>query len=93
MWNLTATTLKSLEGFQMQAARHMAQVNKPRRGQDGCWIYPAPATVLAEVGLQSIVHYVNVRQQRNTRFIINQPIFSFCRKDKWKRGTSPIPWW
>ena len=50
-WNLTATTLKSLEGFQMQAAWHMAHVNKPRRGQDGCWTYPAPATVLAEVGL------------------------------------------
>ena len=50
-WNLTATTLKSLEGFQMQAGWHMAHVNKPRRGQDGCWTYPAPSTVLAEVVL------------------------------------------
>jgi hypothetical protein len=39
MWNMTTTAFKQLEGFHIQAAYHMAIVNKPKRGSNNIWTY------------------------------------------------------
>jgi len=36
-WSLTPLAMKILEGFDLQAAWHMAQKSKPCRRMDGTW--------------------------------------------------------
>jgi hypothetical protein len=50
-WNLSPVSLKSLEGFHIRAAWHMAG-KRPMKLPDGAWTYPNLAAVLDEVGLK-----------------------------------------
>ena len=92
-WNLISSALKRLEGFHIQAAWRMSCDNKPQREPNGTWKYPALDEVLEELGLQSILHYVEVRRNTIARFIVNRPIFGFCVGADRLRGSSPRQWW
>ena len=61
-WNLAATTLKSLEGFQIRSAWHMTTNHEPRQGQ-GISLYPELDAVLEEVPIWPIALYVDVWRQ------------------------------
>ena len=88
-WNTTPAMMKRLDGFHMRAAWRMARINKPRRNLDGSWTYPSSELTLEEVALHPIAYYVEVRRQTIAKFIVNRPIFEYCREGKRKRGSSP----
>ena len=72
----------------------MAIVNKPRRNPvDGTWSYPATSDVLEEVGLYSIAHYIEVRRDTISNFIVHRPIFERCQGARRRRGTAPRQFW
>ena len=72
----------------------MARVHKPARNPDGTWKYPATEDVLEEVGLYSIDHYIGVRRQTITKYILERPIFDLCKNEDRRPGTSPrLLWW
>jgi hypothetical protein len=76
-WNLSPVGLKSLEGFHIWAAWHMAD-KRQRKLLDGTWAYPNSAAVLDEVGLKPIAHYIGVGKQHIANYIVNKPIFQSC---------------
>ncbi len=50
--------------------------------------------MLQEVGLQTISHYIGVRQQHVANFIVNQTIFQLCLEGVRKRVSAPrLFWW
>ena len=69
------------------------RVHAPRRDlRTGVWTYPSSALVREEVGLHTIEHYMQVRRQHIAAYIVNWPIFDFCREGERKQGTSPRLW-
>ncbi len=70
MWKLSPLSLKSLERFQIWAARRMAG-KMPTKNPDGTWTYPSSRDVLKAVGLQTIGHYIGVRRETIARFIVD----------------------
>jgi hypothetical protein len=69
-WNLAPSGLACLEGFHLQAAWRMIG-RGPKKLPNGTWRYPNSETVLQEVGLQTIRHYIGVRWQHVANFIVN----------------------
>ena len=69
-WNLAPSGLACLEGFHLWAAWQMSG-RGPKKLPDGTWRYPNSEAVLREVGLQTICHYIGVRQQHVANFIVN----------------------
>jgi hypothetical protein len=69
-WNLSPLSLKSLEGFQIRAARCMAG-KMPTKNPDGTWTYPSSRNVLKAVGLQTIDHYIGVHWETIACFIVD----------------------
>ena len=80
IWCLSMAALKRLEGFHLKSAWQMAEENQPRQGPDGVWTYPATEDVLEEVGLHTIVHYMDVRRTSIARYISDRPILWHCRE-------------
>ena len=91
-WNLAPSSLKRLEGFHIRAAWRMAGTG-PRRNPDGSWTYPDTDAVMEAVGLRSISHYVEVRRQHISNYIVNRPIFNACRDGVRRRGSSHRQFW
>ncbi len=56
-------------------------------------MYPCLEDVLKAVGLKLIAHYVGVRQQTLTNFIVNWPIYELCMGTVRKRGLPVQPFW
>ncbi len=92
MWKLSPLSLKSLEGFQIRAARRMAG-KMPTKNPDGTWTYPSSRDVLKAVGLQTIDHYIGVRRETIARFIVDRPLFALCREGDRKRGSARRTFW
>jgi hypothetical protein len=76
-WNLSPVSLKSLEGFHIQAAWRMAG-KRPLKLPDSTWTYPNSAAVLDKVGLKSIAHYIGMQGQHIASYIDDKPIFQSC---------------
>ncbi len=77
----------------MEAAWRMARKNKPRREQDGVWVYPVSELVLEECGLHTMAAYVKVRRNTVVQAIAGRPVFNACRESRRRPGTSPRQWW
>ena len=97
-WNLTPTAVKCLKGFQLQAAWRMAREYKPRRAIEAgtgtvTWTYPPTKKVLEECGLFLMTHYIELRRQHVTSFIVNRPIVYLCVESNRMRGTAPCQYW
>jgi hypothetical protein len=92
-WSLSPSSVKRLEGFHICAVWQMMG-NRTKRNVDGSWTYPCSADVLNAAGLKTITHYMEVRQQTVTNFIINQPIYELCAGAVRKRGSpvQPFRW-
>lgn len=91
-WNLSPSAMKCLEGFHVRAARRMTGL-QPRREPDGTWTYQSSEKVLEAAGLHTIQHYVEVRRNTVLKFILDRPIFEFCREASRQRGTSNRQYW
>jgi hypothetical protein len=91
-WKLSPVSLKSLEGFHLRAARHMAGM-QPTRNPDRTWTYPSLKDVLKAVGLKMIAHYIGVCQETIARFIVDRPLFALCRDGGRRRGSKRCTFW
>ncbi len=91
-WKLSPSSLKSLEGFHIRAARHMAGM-QPARNPDGTWTYPNLKEVLKMVGLKTINNYIGVCIETIARFIVDQPLFALCREGGRRRGLARCTFW
>ncbi len=92
MRKLSPASLKSLEGFHIQAACCMADM-QPTWNPDGTWKYPSSKDVLKAVGLGTIDHYIGVRRKTIARFIVDRPLFALCRDGERKRGSTHCTFW
>jgi hypothetical protein len=54
MWNLTNLALARLEGFHVCTAYKMARKHRPKRGDNGVWIYLKMVDVLEECSMATI---------------------------------------
>ncbi len=91
-WKLSPSSLKSLEGFHIRAARCMAG-KMPTRNLDGTWTYPSLNDVLKAVRLRTIDHYIGVCWETIACFIVDQPLFVLCRDGERKRGSTHCTFW
>jgi len=66
---------------------------RPLKLPDGTWEYPNSATVLDEVGLKTIAHYIGVHRQHIASDIVDKPIFQACRDGVRRRGSSVRQFW
>ncbi len=92
MWKLSPSILKSLEGFHIRAARHMAG-KTPAQNPDRTWTYPSMKDVLKAVGLRTIDHYIGVCWETIARFIVDRPLFVLCRDQEKKRESVHHTFW
>ena len=89
-WNLTKTALVRLKGFHIRATYQMAKKNKPRRGSNHGWVYPASEDMLKECGMLSILHYIDVRRETNFWYVVvDRPIHVSCTVGERRRGSAP----
>ncbi len=91
-WSLSPSSLKGLEGFHIWAAWRMSGL-WPEKKPNGSWTYPCLKDVLKAAGLETISHYMDVRQQTVANFIVNRPIFELCAGAVRKRGSPVRPFW
>ena len=91
-WSLLPSSLKGLEGFHIRAAWQMTGL-RPEKKPNGSWTYPCLKEVLKAAGLETISHYMDVRQQTLANFIVNRPIFELCAGAVRKRGSPVRPFW
>jgi hypothetical protein len=91
-WSLAPGTLKRLDGFHHRAAWRMAGM-RPSHDGEGNWAYSSNTQALKKVGLYTIEHYIGVRWQTISNYIVNQPIFEHCQNGVRKRGSSPRMFW
>ena len=73
----------------------MAKVNKPRKLEDGTWHYPPSKAVFEEVGLYTIEHYIEKRQNSIADFVATREIFKLCKRSKRNQGSGHLKgfWW
>jgi hypothetical protein len=91
-WSLTPGTLKRLDSFHHRAAWRMAGM-RPLHDGEGNWTYPSNTRALKKVGLYTIEHYIGVRRQTISNYIVNRPIFKHCRNGVRKCSSSPRMFW
>ncbi len=91
-WKLSPLSLKSLEGFHIRAACLMAGM-QPAQNPDGTPSYPNSKEVLKMVGLKTIDHYIGVRIETITRFIVDQPLFALCQEGGRRIGLARHTFW
>ncbi len=70
IWSLPPSSVKQLEGFHIQAAWQMSSL-RPEKKPDSTWSYPCLVDVLKKASLETIAHYMDVRQQTVENFIAN----------------------
>ncbi len=66
---------------------------RPLHDGEGNRTYPSNTGALKKVGLYTIEHYIGVRWQTISNYIVNQPIFEHCWSGVRKRGSSPRMFW
>jgi hypothetical protein len=76
-WSLAPGTLKRLDGFHHRAAWWMAGM-RPSHDGKGDQTYPSNTRALKKVGLYMIEHYIGLRWQTISNYIVNRPIFEHC---------------
>ena len=91
-WNPSHPTMKYLEDFQVQVARHILG-KLPWEKWDGRWHYPPLKDVSEEVGLFTIDYSIGVRRPTITTFIVNRPSFDPCWDAVRRRRTSAHHYW
>jgi hypothetical protein len=67
--------------------------NRPARNEDWLWTYPRLEELLLAVSLKTIAHYVGVRCQTITNFIVNRSIYELFAEAVRKRGLLVQPFW
>jgi hypothetical protein len=66
---------------------------RPEKKPDESWSYPCSKDVLEAAGLQTIAHYMGMRRQTVTNFIVNRLIWELCMGAVRRRGSPIQPFW
>ena len=66
---------------------------RPTHDGEGIWTYPKNSRALKKVGLYTIEHYIGIRWQTISDYIVNWPIFEHCWSGVRQRGSSPCMFW
>ena len=90
---MSPVVLARLEGFHTRAAYRMAKENIPRRGANQQWVYLSTDKVLEECGMHTIQHYIDVRRETITKYVVGRSIHVECLGADRKRGSVPRRWW
>ncbi len=69
-WSLPPSSIKRLEGFHIWATWRMSGL-RPGKKPDSTWLYPRLVDVLKKASLETIAHYMDIRQQTVADFIVN----------------------
>jgi hypothetical protein len=69
-WSLAPGTLKRLDSFHHRAAWQMAGM-RPSHDGEGNWTYLSNTRALKKVGLYMIEHYIGIRWQTISNYIVN----------------------
>jgi len=73
-WNLTTTTLARLNGFHVCKAYRMAEKHKPKKGPHHKRVYLWSSDALQECGMDTILHYIDVRRAMIFRYVMDRRI-------------------
>ena len=91
-WVISAFDLRALDGFHVEAARHLTGMRPRKRGDS--WVYPKSADVLRAARLRTIGEYIARRRQTVLQAIVDQPILEECRGAERQRGCpTRLYWW
>ncbi len=91
-WNLMPLGMACLKGFHPRPAWCMSG-SSPQKSPDDKWKYPHSETVLWDVRLNCISHYIGVWRQHIATFIVHWPIFQLCLDGERKCGSAPCQFW
>ncbi len=92
-WVLSPAIMARLEGFHIRVTYRMAKKHMPRRGPDHQWVYPSSEAVLVECGMHTIQHYIDVRRETITKYVVGRSILVECQGADRRRGLVPRRWW
>jgi hypothetical protein len=67
----------------------MVEKHKPKKGSHHGWVYPRSSDVLQECGMDTILHYIDVRGTTIFRYVVDRLIYEACPMGEWKRGLPP----
>ena len=91
-WVVLPYKLRVLEGFPMEAARHITGMQPTKRGET--WVYPKSVSVLRAARVRRIEEYIAERRRNILRTIADRPILEECRGAERRRGSPPrLYWW
>ncbi len=93
IWNLTTTALARLERFHICAAYRIVEKHKPKKGPHHKWVYPRSSEALQECGMDTILHYIDVRRATIFQYVVDWPIYVACGEGERRRGLLPQQWW
>ena len=71
-WVVLPYKLRVLEGFPMEAARHITGMQPTKRGET--WVYPKSVSVLRAARVRRIEEYIAERRRNILRTIADRPI-------------------
>ena len=92
-WCLSPANMRLLEGFHVKAARRMTGM-MPKRKSDGSWEYSDSEEVLEAAGLHTVAAYIQIRRHTVMKFVVERPIYQFCREAERSRGSGlHLYWW
>jgi L-rhamnose mutarotase len=71
----------------------MAEKHKPKKGPHHRWVYPQSTDVLQECGINTILHYIDIRRNTIFQYVLDQPNYDTCREGEQQRGLPLQQWW
>ena len=74
------------------SARRMTGM-MPKRKSDGTWEYPDSAEVLKAACLHTVEDYITVRRRTVMKYVVERPIYKFCREAERQRGSGSHLFW
>ena len=91
-WVTPPHELRALEGFHVEAARHITGMRPTKRGER--WVYPKSVSILRAARVSTIGKYIADRRRNLLRTIADRPILEECRGAERRRGSPPrLYWW
>jgi hypothetical protein len=91
-WVLSKAIMARLESFHICVAYWIAKEHVLCQGPHRQWVYSSSNKVLEECGMHTIQHYIDVRRQTISQYVVDHGIFAKCREAGRRRGLVPRQW-
>ena len=90
---LSMAALARLERFHLHAAYRMAKKHVPWQGPHQQWVYSPSDKVLAECGMHTIGHYIDVQRETIAKYVVDRSIHVECQGKDRRRSSMSRRWW